>query len=238
MNKKIILGLCILFSITIQSQMLKLEDIMKGNTFIGAQPENERWSLDGQKVYFDWNPNNEMGTSTYFWKKGLAKPELASPNEAAFAKLDFKKTTNPDFYYYIDKGRLFSYSLKSKTSKKLYQQSSPISNLQMGSVAGILYFRQNENLFQFNTNEGSIIQITNFRKGKSDEKTTDKESFLKSQQEELFQFIRDQEALKKWNLAKSKTTKSDFPKLYYYGKNTFGSLKVDPKGNFATFRLI
>ena len=238
MNKKIILVICILSSITIQSQTLKLEEIMKGNAFIGAQPENERWSLDGQKVYFDWNPNNELGTSTYFWKNGLSKPELASPNEAAFSKLDFKKTANPDLYYYIDKGRLFSYSLKSKTSKKLYQQSSPISNLQIASAAGILYFRQNENIFQFNTNEGSIIQITNFRKGKSDEKAADKESFLKSQQEELFQFVRDQEALKKWNLAKSKITKSDFPKPYFYGKNSFGSLKVDPKGNFATFRLI
>ncbi|MDI5896349.1 S9 family peptidase [Flavobacterium algoritolerans] len=238
MNKKIILVICILFSITFQSQTLKLEEIMKGNAFIGAQPENERWSLDGHKVYFDWNPNNELGTSTYFWKNGLSKPELASPNEAAFSKLDLKKTTNPDLYYYIDKGRLFSYSLKSKTSKKLYQQSSPIANLQMGAVPGILYFRQNENLFQFNTSEGSIIQITNFRRGKGEDTAVEKESFLKSQQEELFQFVRDQEALKKWNLAKSKTTKSDFPKPYYYGKNTFGNLKVDPKGNFATFRLI
>ncbi len=238
MNKKIILVICILFSITFQSQALKLEEIMKGNAFIGAQPESERWSLDGQKVYFDWNPNNELGTSTYFWKNGLSKPELASANEAAFSKLDLKKTTNPDLYYYIDKGRLFSYSLKSKTSKKLYQQSSPIANLQMGAVPGILYFRQNENLFQFNTNEGSIIQITNFRRGKGEDTAVEKESFLKSQQEELFQFVRDQEALKKWNLAKSKTTKSDFPKPYYYGKNTFGNLKVDPKGNFATFRLI
>ena len=239
MNKIITVAITVFFSISAQSQTLKLEEIMKGNTFIGVQPENERWSLDGQKVYFDWNPNNELGTSTYFWKNGLSKPELASPNEAAFSKLDFKKTTNPDLYYYIYIGRLFSYSLKSKISKKLYQQSSPIANLQMGSVPGVLYFRQNENLFQFNTNEGSIIQITNFRKGKADEKeATEKESFLKSQQTELFQFIKDQEALKKWNLAKSKTTKSDFPKPYYYGKNTFGSLKVDPKGNFATFRLI
>jgi hypothetical protein len=31
---------------------------MKGNAFIGVSPENERWSLDGQKVYFDWNPMN------------------------------------------------------------------------------------------------------------------------------------------------------------------------------------
>jgi hypothetical protein len=25
-----------------------------------------RWSLDGKKVYFEWNPNNELGTDTYF----------------------------------------------------------------------------------------------------------------------------------------------------------------------------
>lgn len=238
MNKNLILVIGIFFSMTSQSQTLKLEEIMKGNAFIGVSPENERWSLDGQKVYFDWNPNNELGTSTYFWSNGMAKPELASPTEAAFSKLDFKKTTDPDLYYYIDKGRLFSYNLKSKLAKKLYQQSSPIANLQMGAEPGILFFRQNENLFEFNANEGSVIQITNFRRGKGEDTNKEKESFLKSQQEELFQFIRDQEALKKWNLAKSKTTKSDFPKPYYYGKNTFGSLKVDPKGNFATFRLI
>lgn len=238
MNKKINLVISIFSAITIQSQTLKLEEIMKGNTFIGVSPEIEKWSLDGQKVYFDWNPNNELGTSTYFWTNELSKPVLASPNEAAFSKLDFKKTSNPDLYYYIDKGRLFSYSLKNKTSKKLYQQSSPIANLQIGAVLGVLYFSQNENLFQYNANEGSILQITNFHKGKSKEKDVDKESFLKSQQQELFQFVRDQEALKKWNVAKSKTIKSDFPKPYYYGKNTFGSLKVDPKGNFATFRLV
>ena len=238
MNKKIILSICVLFSITIQSQALKMEEIMKGNAFIGVQPENERWSLDGQKVYFDWNPNNELGTSTYFWKNGLSKPELATATDAAFSKIDFKKSSNPDLYYYIDKGRLFSYSLKTKKSKKLYQQSSPISGLQMGSEAGVLYFRQNENLFQFNTNQGTIIQLTNFRRGKGEDNVTEKDSFLESQQKELFQFVRDQEALKKWNLAKSKTTKSDFPKPYYYGKYNFGSLKADPKGNFATFRLI
>ena len=238
MNKKIILSFFVLFSVAAQSQTLKMEEIMKGNSFIGVQPENERWSLDGQKVYFDWNPTNELGNSTYFWKNGLSKPELATASDAAFSKIDIKKSSNPDLYYYVDKGRLFSYSLKTKTVKKLYQQSSPISGLQMGSEAGVLYFRQNENLFQFNTNQGSIIQLTNFKRGKGEDKTTEKESFLKSQQQELFQFVRDQEALKNWNLSKSKTTKSDFPKPYYYGKYNFGSLKADPKGNFATFRLI
>jgi hypothetical protein len=34
------------------SQTLKLEEIMKGNAFIGAQPENERWSNRWTKKYF------------------------------------------------------------------------------------------------------------------------------------------------------------------------------------------
>lgn len=238
MNKNIILFLCMLFSVTINSQTLKLEEIMKGNAFIGSQPENERWSIDGQKVYFDWNPNNELGNSTYFWKKGMIKPELAPASEALFSRLDLRKSSNPDVYFYLDKGRLYSYSLKNKVSKKLFQHSSPISNLQVSATAGLLFFRQNDNIFQYNINEGSLIQLTNFRKGKADEVASQKETFLKTQQEELFQFVRDQEALKKWNAEKAKLSMSDFPKPYFYGKNTFGGLKMDPKGNYATFRLL
>ncbi|MFN5785250.1 MAG: hypothetical protein ACK457_04735, partial [Flavobacteriia bacterium] len=44
---------------------LSLKDIMKGNEFIGHQPENIRWSFDGKTIYFDWNPNNEPGNITY-----------------------------------------------------------------------------------------------------------------------------------------------------------------------------
>jgi hypothetical protein len=52
----------------------------------------------------------------------------------------------------------------------------------------------------------------------------------------LFQFVRDQEALKNGIWQNQKLQNLIF-KAYFYGKNTFGSLKVDPKGNF-TFRLI
>ncbi|OUD35189.1 prolyl oligopeptidase family serine peptidase [Flavobacterium sp. FPG59] len=238
MNKNVILIIYIFFSVSLYSQNLKLEEIMKGNAFIGSQPENERWSIDGQKVYFDWNPNNELGNSTYFWKKGMTKPELAPASEALFSRLDLRKSSNPDVYFYLDKGRLYSYSLKNKVSKKLFQHSSPISNLQVSATAGLLFFRQNDNIFQYNINEGSLIQLTNFRKGKADEVASQKETFLKTQQEELFQFVRDQEALKKWNAEKAKLSMSDFPKPYFYGKNTFGGLKMDPKGNYATFRLL
>lgn len=238
MNKFLVVLICIVFSTVSQGQKLKLEDIMKGDAFIGVQPDSTRWSLDGKKVYFEWNPNNEWGTSTYFWEKGLTQPKLASPAEAAFSKSDFKQKPTSDLVYYINKEALFSYSKKNKTIKKLYQNESPISNLQLGFEEGVLFFEQNGNLIEYNAKEGSILQISNFKQGKNPEATAEKDSFLKDQQKELFQFVRDQEAKKKWNETKSKSLKSNFPKAYYYDKYIFGNLKASPKGNFATFGLM
>ncbi|WP_413998157.1 prolyl oligopeptidase family serine peptidase [Flavobacterium sp. W1B] len=238
MTKKIFKLVFLFIAVAGQSQNLKLEEIMKGDIFIGSQPSNERWSLDGKKIYFEWNPKNDLGESTYFWEKTMEKPKLAPVNEAAFSRLNFIKNPESDLAYYIEKGALYSYSIKNKTTKKLLQQSSPISNLQLGFENGVLFFEQNDNLLKFNTKEGTLVQLTNFKTGKGQDQVSDKEdSFLKTQQKELFQFIRDQEAKKKWNTAKADATKSDFPKAYYSGKNEFESLNVSPKGNFATFRL-
>jgi dipeptidyl aminopeptidase/acylaminoacyl peptidase len=238
MIKTIFIVAFLFFSSIGQSQSLQLGDIMKGDTFIGEQPFFGRWALDSKKVYFEWNPNNEVGASTYFWEKGMTKPQLASPSVAAFSKLDFKSKPNADIVYYLDKGALYSYSIQNKISKKLIQQSNPISNLQLGKDEGVLFFIQKENLLKLDTKEGTVVQLTNFKEGKEKEKEDEKDNFLKNQQKELFQFIRDQEAKKDWNKAKADENKSDFPKSFYYGKDSFESLKMNPKGNYATFRLV
>ena len=225
-------------SFIVQSQTLKLEEIMKGDAFIGEQPFNPRWSLDGQKIYFEWNPNNDLGASTYFWQKGMTSPQIVSPKESAFSSLDFKKKPFSNTAYYIQKGTLYSYSISNKISKKLVQQSNPISNLELGAEDGVLFFNQNDNILRFDTNKGTIIQLTNFKEGKEKAKEEEKETFLNNQQKELFQFVRDQEAKKNWNKAKADQNKTDFPKPYFYGKQSFESLKMNPKGTYATFRLV
>jgi len=238
MTKNIFILAFLIFSISGKSQSLKLEEIMKGESFIGNQPTNGRWSLDGKKVYFEWNPKDELGSSTYFWQKGMPEPLLADPKEAVFSKLDFKRKASSDIVYYISNGSLYSYSITSKSTKKLFQQSNPISSLEIGNEDGILFFEQNANLFKYNTKEGTVIQITNFKNGIKKEIIAEKKSFLKDQQKELFQFIRDSEAKKEWNSAKNKAVKSDFAKEYFYGKDDFYNLKVNPNGNFATFSLV
>ena len=56
--KNIFTALLILFSSLVISQNLQLEEIMKGNEFIGHQPSNQRWSADGKTIYFEWKSQN------------------------------------------------------------------------------------------------------------------------------------------------------------------------------------
>lgn len=238
MTKNIFILAFLILSISGNSQTLKLEEIMKGESFIGNQPTNGRWSLDGKKVYFEWNPTDDLGANTYSWQKGALKPVLAEPKEAAFSKLDFKRKPNSDVVYYIDNGGLYSYTISTKSVKKIIQQSTPISNIDLGTTSGIVFFEQNDNIFKYNAKEGTVLQITNFNKGTKKEETSNKDSFLVTQQKELFQFIKDKEAKKQWNLAKSKAVKSDFAKEYFYDKDNLYNLKANPNGNFATFSLV
>ena len=220
MKKNIFILFLLTCSFTMHSQKLQLEEIMKGDEFIGNQPSNQRWSLDGQKIYFDWNPKNEIGSSTYFVDKSTLKPQLATAKEAAFSKLNFVKKPGSNIAYYITKGALYSYAIKEKTTKKLIQQSSSVSNLQLAHEDGIVFFEQNDNIMKFNTKNGTLIQLSNFKAGKAAKEETEADSFLKTQQKELFVFIRDQEASKKWYKEKADELKSDFPKEFFYGKNT------------------
>ena len=105
--KKQILATFLIFQLgALNAQVLKLSEIMKGEAFVGYSPENHRWSLDGKKVYFEWNPNKEWGSNTYFWQNGMKMPQLAQPEEAYFSKLRFQKGWDPNLYYYLDKGAL------------------------------------------------------------------------------------------------------------------------------------
>lgn len=140
MKKNILIIVSIFCSLFSEAQVLKLEEIMKGNDFIGNLPENERWSLDGTTIYFDWNPNKEWGNSTYFWKKGMKVPQKASKEEAKFSKFKFIEKEGTGIYYYMDKGQIFSYSINNKRVKKIYQNNSPVSNLQVGKEDGVVFF--------------------------------------------------------------------------------------------------
>jgi dipeptidyl aminopeptidase/acylaminoacyl peptidase len=237
MRFKSLFLIIVFFSIASQAQTLKLEDIMKGNAFIGFQPENQRWSLDGQTVYFDINYKNELPSKTYYWKKGMKTPVQVQGTEVYSSRQKYFANSDKTIFYYIDKEALYSYNLKLGKTTKLFQNASGLSNLQVGSEKGIVFLEQDSNMFQLNTNEGSVIQLTNFKSGKAEDSSKESDSFLDKQQKELFKFIRDKEAKKKKDTDSIKLNKPDFPKAVYSDKAGFINLSVHPKGSFVAFSL-
>jgi dipeptidyl aminopeptidase/acylaminoacyl peptidase len=226
----------LLFTFFGTAQNLRLEDIMKGDEFIGHQPDNHRWSIDGQTVLFDWNPNNEIDNSTYYWNKSSKSPQkVSSPNpiydvDFIAAQKDF------DVVYYTNQGVLYAYTKSTKKNKKVIQSADRISAVQRSTTPDIVFFQQNRNVYQFNTKDFSMVMLTNFKSGKEN-KAKEEDSFLKDQQKELFQFVRDEAKADDWYAAQSKSKKEKFPKEIFYDKSVVEQVKASPDGKFVTFRL-
>ena len=226
----------LLFSSTLFSQNLQLEEIMKGNEFIGQQPSNQRWSVDGKTIYFDWNPNNEIGYTTYYWQQGFSEPKVLPKAEFNFSEIQFQGQEKFDIVYYANQGALFSYNKKTKENKIIHQTTSSINSIQRSVHPNIIYFQQNRNVFQLNVENFQLLQLTNFKSGAVSSETT-KDNFLSLQQKELFQFVNEENAKSEWNKIKSEENKLKFPSEIFYGSNAVEAIKINPNGKFVTYRL-
>ena len=224
------------FTSILSSQNLQLEEIMKGNEFIGQQPSNPRWSVDGKTIYFDWNPKNEIGDKTYYWQQGFSEPRLLPKTEFNFSEIQFQGQEKFDIVYYTNQGALFSFNKKTKENKIIYQTTSNINSIQRSVNPNIIYFQQNRNVFQLNVINFQLLQVTNFKSGTAASENT-KDTFLTTQQKELFQFVNEEKAKSDWNEKKSEEYKLKFPSDIFYGSNAVETVKINPNGRFVTYRL-
>ncbi len=223
------------FSQTVpNNSSLSIKEIMKGNEFVGNLPENIRWSVDGQTIFFEWNPQNELGNSTYtYLNNGKTNLPVKADHKSIF-EFDLVQRNNLINYYSIE-GALVAYNKKTKVSKLIYQSYSPIYNIQRTKLENIICFQQENNLYSYNAIQGTIVQLTNFQSG--EEKPSKKDdSFVTKEEGELFQFLQDKKERKDWS-AEQVTTIYAFPNTYYFGDESIENIQISPDNRFVGFRL-
>ncbi|MFT5754589.1 MAG: hypothetical protein ACI924_001826, partial [Flavobacterium sp.] len=235
--QKYIFTLFILIGFNGIAQNLQLEQIMKGDEFIGNQPENHRWSIDGSTIYFDWNPNNEIENSTYYWNTSMKEPQVLNDTHKEFSEIDDSNQKEFETVYYTKAGNLYAFNKKSKTIKKIMVTSERIYNVERSSNNDIIFYEQAKNIFKLNTKDFSILQLTNFKTGNESEVKEKTKNILEKQQAELFQFVRDNEVKEAWYDEKYKQNKETLIKEIYFGKSSLEQIKASPNGKFITFRL-
>jgi dipeptidyl aminopeptidase/acylaminoacyl peptidase len=213
---------------------LQLKEIMKGNGFIGNQPENVQWNIDGSSILFQWNPENNPGNSLYAIQvASKAKtPILQNNKDQVF--YDQSQQAYWIQYESID-GCLVAYNKKTKSKNLIYQSSSPIYNIQRVNDPNLVFFQQANNLFCYDASKGSIRQVSNFINGDEKQKNTET-NFLTQQQTELFQYIREKEERKEW-FTNQNNPSYKLPDAYYLGKSTIENIQISKDGNYISFRI-
>ncbi|MFN5634066.1 MAG: prolyl oligopeptidase family serine peptidase [Flavobacteriia bacterium] len=216
------------------SSSLQLEEIMKGNEFVGFLPENIRWSVDGQIIYFDWNPNHELGNSTYAYRineKG-ATPKKVDRIEAI--EFDPSQSQFSQQYSSID-GALVVIDRKTSAVTPLYYTNEEVYNVQRTNSEHIVAFQQGNNLFLYNGLNGSISQITNFQSGNAKNEQRDS-TFLMKEEQFLFEYIRDKNERTEWSNEQGKSRFS-LPEPIYFGKEVLENLQINKSGKYVTVRF-
>lgn len=237
--KIIIVALLAFVSFAGQSQeenrsKLELSLIMKGQDFIGYSPTNIRWSISGEHILFDWNPNLDPGSSPYSYQLSRGITEPLSPD---FYDMngDYSVSMVETKDYYLHQGALYHYDRSSKKPKLIYGSSNGLRELQYVHGTNRLIFREGNEVKEYDIASKSLRSIFEFKSG--DEPSEKKnETHLSRQEEELFQFIRDEKKENEWQQAQNEKWSTEIAK-FYTGKEAVRFVRISQDGNHLLFGL-
>ncbi|MBI1836330.1 MAG: S9 family peptidase [Flavobacteriia bacterium] len=214
---------------------LVLSEIMKGNEFVGFQPENIRWSVDSKFILFDWNPEKNPGNSTYIYSLETKKYQKATLELLNLLVENDPLQFGHKSYYYIIDGVLVRYELASKNITVIYKTTQFIHSIQRIPLNENVYFVSINNLFVYSETSKGIEQITNFIQEEKPENTTDS-TFLEKQQTALFQYINDKNKRIEWR-NKNEIQRFKYPKEIYIGKDNIDNIQISKNGQFIYYRI-
>ncbi|MFZ1559063.1 MAG: DPP IV N-terminal domain-containing protein, partial [Saprospiraceae bacterium] len=246
-NKFLLFNLAVFFqlvSITAFSQQnissLSLDEIMKGEKFVGYSPSNISWSADGKHIYFDWNPEMKPVNDKYRFNlqsRKIEKMSLEDQRKMLIAGGDIDPAKKQ--YVMSKNGDILIFD---KTTNSPWFITETFSNEQEPKFSAdgktILYL-SNDNIFGWNKTTGGTRQLTNFVKGekRKDAKKPVHETYLDRQQNELFEVLRDQKRATNMRKSLNDSLKVKRPKEFFYGEKNLTGLVPDPSLKFICFQL-
>lgn len=224
---------CIILSVNTQAQ-LKMGNIMSGNEYIGYQPTNVFWAPDNQTVFFRWRHDNEL-VAPYYETNVSTNISSKVENQDVYGKVSdgfVSDATHENIYF--EKGTsLYKWGVKKSTL--VLQKATPFRIVCVLSENRII-LKENNNLFVFQPDNGSYLQLVNFIEGTKASATEDV-AYLENQQDELFEIVRKNKAKAQAREAfRNEVQSSSIPKVYLNNK-VLGWIKITPDLKHIIFRV-
>ncbi|WP_158825601.1 prolyl oligopeptidase family serine peptidase [Mucilaginibacter lacusdianchii] len=240
-------------------EKLTIEKIMSDPKWMGTSPDNIQWSDDGKKVYFNWNPENAEHAALYAITTSNAKPQKVSVAERKAISGNGVWNQKHTVKLFELNGDLFMSDIKSGKVTQLTSTVERESNPAFNSNETQVVFMRNENLYSIRLNGSGVTQLTNFTRmpagsgmpvasGRSSNRQSagstqntggnQQEQWLRKEQTDLFEVIREKASDEKFNAAERKALQPKRLKEIAIGDQSLSFVQLSPDNRYITYRLI
>ncbi len=234
----IILSSCIIMAQKTNISKLSIQQIMKGNEFIGHQPSDINWDVSGKQFYFYWNPENAFSDSLYAYN--IEKGTITKVNFETQYNLPDQIIYNSDHtqIIYSSHGDIFYQNIKTGKKIQISNTLAYENNLSFLQNKKKIGYKLDNNLFTWDIETGAIEQITNFQtssKPNDDETNTAQNKWLHEQQLELFEVLSKRKAKQEAGKATQEKEKSMRPLPVYLSGKSLMWANLSPDGRFVSY---
>jgi len=198
---------------------LTIDNIMRGPGLYGYEPAAVRWSGDGERLYFQWKQAADPAIKdpdTYVVGRGgsglrkLTDEEAKlAPPAAGSATLDKRQTV------YARDGDIFIYDSTNGRTRQITKTSDIESDPRFTQDGRRVAFTRGNNLYLMSLDSGDLEELTNIQgpaaaaapgqtgagggrggrgrgaAAEDEQKGTDSQEFLKKQEKDLLEIVRD-----------------------------------------------
>jgi dipeptidyl aminopeptidase/acylaminoacyl peptidase len=246
---------------------LTIDNIMRGPGLIGYEPSDVRWSGDAERIYFRWKqPNDpvEKDQDTYVINRNGSGLRKLSDEEAALAPpSNGELSRDRKRVVYAHDGDLFVYDYTTDRARQITRTADTESNPHFTRDGNRVCFTRSNNLYSVSLDDGSLVQLTDIRlpgapgaapsgpgppgrggqsraaasDSSEEKKGTESQEWLKKEQEQLLEVVREREALKK---EQEELHKKENPRKPFtlQARQSIGSLQLSPDEKYVTATVV
>ena len=221
------------------------------DTWVGGLPDDFVWSEDGNWLYFEWNPQGAFASDSLFRvAAGGGEPVQLSREERLAVRTTFGGWQHGEHVYDADYGRkvftwggdIYVLDRSSGELRRLTATGDNEGGARFTPDGDAVVYVRDGNAFKLHLENASITQLTDLQSGRDreDRPGDAQDEWLKAQQTELFDVIRQQQEerdAREKARERDDAHREDGPPTYRYGDGRVFGLQVDPSEKYASFSV-
>ena len=238
---------------------LTIDNIMRGPGLVGYAPSQVRWSGDSAEIYFQWKQPaqaEEAPLDTYAVHRDGSNLRKLSPEEARFAPpIAGDLSRDRRRIVYAREGDIFVYDNATGKTRQITRTADAESNPRFLRDGRRIAFTRANNLYALSLEDGTLEQLTDIRSESAPgpatgggrggrggaappaadgapARGTDSQEFLKKQETELLEVVRQRAALRQ---AQEALRKQENPRQPFtlQARQSVTSLQLSPDEKFV-----